>query len=423
MDKKNISPSNLNKFERGKLIQLYKIYEDCKMLIDSNERIRSYVKIVHPIVLPLDGSLSFDIRVFMLTDYFLHITLMTILALFIFEIIGENLAFSILKLFYKQILKSKAKSINIRNFLNLSKDIIICYYQILYDHLNNLYNNSKKNEKVKYDSIRQCLELNKLILLCNKIRKSDRFIIYDQNITQNDRRIHINRKLIRYIESEINLFKEISTIVRFLSDFIQLNNFGEKLLQFNTFEYRVFLEIVFLFNNHKTEENGLSDRNFQHHRYQILGNTLEFLKKKIIENEIKNKCGLNERNSLFGTNYVKTENSVKRRSTNGSVEYKLIPKGIMRNQNICHTESSRPDKARTNINSLMNSIDWKDSNFTEMNSPTRTISLSKENREIQYKSTNKLLHKRLMSYGKDNKELPLLRTHIVLDYLTRNILE
>jgi hypothetical protein len=240
------------------------------------------------------------------------------------------------------------------------------------------------------------------------MKKSERFIIYDQNINQNDRRVHINRKLIKFIDCEVNLFKEILTIIRYLSDFIQLNNFGEKLLQHNTFEYRVFLEIAMLFNNYNKEENNISDRNYQHHRYQILGNTLEFMKKKIIENEIKNKCGMNEKNSLFGSSYMTMEGT-KSNANRRSMDYKLIPRGNKKQYIVCQTEIIRSDKPKTH----KNSFEWKDT-FTELNSPTKTLSLSKENRQMQFKSTNKLLHKRLMSYSKENKEFPLLNTNIVI---------
>jgi hypothetical protein len=315
------------KLEKNKLVNFAKIYESFIMLKSDKSKIFSNSD-------KFDDTADvqfFDIESFKTSDYFPQLIVLTVLNLYILQVIRIELATSILKFFFKNLLKKKIKAETIKTLLNLDKDILLCFYYSLYEHFLTLYDQSKHKDKYKYKDIKTHLEMNKLVLLANLVKEFDTSkTIFCEKLCNEDRKLNIN-KLVKYFDNQLDIFFEVLTVLQFLSDFMIYHKLHNILLQYHTFEYRVFIEICFLFYNYLSSKNKQEvvfiDRDYRMHKFQILGNTLEYMKKQLLEKDLKSKIGLDNKQSTLGLFDEIALEKPKKVKAIDFTHYRLIPRG------------------------------------------------------------------------------------------------
>jgi hypothetical protein len=317
------------KLEKSKLVNFAKINENFINLNQNRESILNN-NTFNGIEEYEESSFNFDISIFKNNEYFPQLVLLSVLNLYILQIIKEDLTVSILKFLYKNLLKRKIQHFAIKNFLNLDRDVLICFYFYFYDHFVNLYEQNKGTDKLKYKDLKTNLEMKKLVLLCNSLKKFNTDeTVFNRNLPNEDRKLNINKFIIRHFNN-LGIFNEVLSVIQFLSDFIKFYQIDNLLLQNHTFEYRVFIEISFLFYNYlsnKGTDFNFTDRNYRMHKFQILGNTLEYMRKKNFEEESKRKIGLDNKHSTISFfEEIKLEKPKAVKSTDFE-RYRLIPKG------------------------------------------------------------------------------------------------
>jgi hypothetical protein len=145
-------------------------------------------------------------------------------------------------------------------------------------------------DKLKYEEIFKCLEMNSLILKCNILNKtkSEASKIYSLKNDLEMRKVLINSTLIKLLDDELKIFDEILNLIQYLNDFILFHKIDTVLLKDYTLQYRVFIEmkgLMFIHLNKKTKcnliYNTLTDRKYTDHKYKRLGNKLFFIKNPV----------------------------------------------------------------------------------------------------------------------------------------------
>jgi hypothetical protein len=338
----NKNPNNFQKdnkylkLEKTKLINFAKIYESFfKISTDKTHCLDKGCFNIEELEKPEDvnnNPFNFDISMFKNNEYFPQMIILAVLSLYLLHIIKEDIAITVFKFLYKNLLKRKIQITALKKFLQLDKDILLCFYYYFYEHFVDLYDHSKGMDKFKYKDIKASLEMNKLVLLCNYLKENKtNEIIFNKNIPNEDRKFNINKHLVRYYYNQLEIFNDVLIIVQFISDFILYYKLDSILLQNHLFEYRVFMEIGFLFYNYlsvKNKEDVLfTDRDFRMHKFQTLGNTLEFVRKRMLDEDVKSKIGLDNKHctiSFFEEINLEKPKLVK---SVDLTQYRLIPRG------------------------------------------------------------------------------------------------
>jgi hypothetical protein len=313
--------SILLNLEKKKLMTLKNVYESIIVLLkDQNNLLylESYSKMNSKVEHSKIAKKFLNLSILKVKEFSTQIIILVILVLHILQLVGKELAVSILKYILNtfSITFQIINSDDIKSIMEMDIDLLLGLYFEMYDQLRQLFNKNSDSKKVfnidklRFEDLIETLEMLNLILNANvlKTNRIEAFKIYDISKDLEKRKSYINVTLIKLIDEKIKNFDTVLKIVQYLSDYILHNKIDKILLKENLFQYRVFIEIkelMYNYLNRKSKDNNiyktLVDRKYTDHVYKRLGNKLFFSKKPSEEHKNENNL-LNFLNTTLSSN-------------------------------------------------------------------------------------------------------------------------
>jgi hypothetical protein len=263
-------PEYIN-LERTKLRTLFNVYENISTLHKEEDKVLSGVK---------TKMMKFiDYSVLKVNNEIVQSIILCVMLLYIVSVLSPNLTKKLLKFLIKAYKDASNLSKILEDILKTEKSILLCYYYELLEYYrddenfitpNNIFSLTEdKLNSVKKNYYLNKLEMNNIVLNVNHLHNKELDIvqIYNTSITFHNRKNIIFQILIKFLEKDLNIFKDVINITQQIVDYILLNNLEDAICDKMSTEYKIFLEIrsCFLYkyekdNTNKVEYNPLSDR-------------------------------------------------------------------------------------------------------------------------------------------------------------------
>ena len=223
--------------EKIKLLKLYEIFSDLQSCIkianspnSNNTNDKNIIDFNYEDINNLQQGLNYiDLSEIQTNDLFIQLIILNILILYIFKIIGNELTNVLLKYIITVILKRNFSKDNIESILNLDSTYLLSVYYNTLELLQNKYYSQIISDNIfdissyKYKDLYDILSMKFIIPKINNICKEAK-ILNNVNIEEemnfDNRKININKFIIKFLKEELNIVKEILFLAQYLDDFI-----------------------------------------------------------------------------------------------------------------------------------------------------------------------------------------------------------
>jgi len=321
----------------------------------------------------------------------------------------------------------------IPNFNSFGQFHYLCYYIDIYEDFKKKLIFAEKSQIDLYQKILDILEVKKLILKSNFLKKKKDENENKNNNLTNDNSLKNKVSYMLLLMKELKIDKDILILIEFFCDFIKYENMEQVVINGSlNDEYSTLIEIKEILEQIELDKNNLCIKDLSNQKYyknklERIFNKFYFENKKIkvvknknFKNLENNKINLNSKNNLlsfilnWNKDYIKTDQiSIK----NCFSIDKLIKKKTIYNyinktksnfkekdfcQNICFSESKRnlinQNKANLNKNNFKNENQISKTCYKTISS-INSYNQNKNNKTSKIKSTVNILN-----VNKDNKD-------------------